>query len=256
MVKGNKIFIQYLKDLKSLGAKAFKLELESEYIQEPLCREISNIIKENSLLFALKLGGFSSYNDILISKNIDADIIIAPMVETDYALKKFIETLRCTYSSFEISNKKIFINIETKSGIENFDKILNSKYFETLDGIVIGRGDLTSSFEIPHSLVNSNDVKKIIIPVIEKCLNNNKKVILGGNITAKSVEFLKDFSSIISGFETRKIFFDFDTVNKENLDNIINKAIEFEIFYLEMLFEIQNQRNIKDRINTLKDRLQ
>ncbi len=251
-------FFKYIKELRTLGAKAFKLEFESEYLKEAYLSKISEILKQNSINLALKLGGFSSYNDILISKNVNADAIIAPMVETSYAFKKFIETLLSVYTADEISNKKIFINIETQTGIQNFSSILNSKYSNLLNGIVIGRGDLISSLNIEHSLIDSSEIEKTIVPVIEKCKQANKNVIIGGEITSKSIDFLKNLSSsAVSGFETRKIFFPRSVIQDKNLKNIINKAIEFEIYYLEMFLKTQNQnsKNIKERIKTLQERL-
>ena len=144
MIKNDGNFIQYLKELKTLGAKAIKLELESEYLQEDLCNKISDILKENSLSLALKTGGFSSLNDIIISKNINADTIVAPMVETDYAFKNFIETIKSVYLENELINKSIFINIETEFGIKNLDNTLNTRYTDLLHGVVIGREYLTS----------------------------------------------------------------------------------------------------------------
>ncbi len=257
MIKNNTKFIEYIKNLKAMGAKAFKLELESEYLKESSIQEISEILKQNSLYLALKLCGFSSYNDILISKNVKADIITAPMIETPYAFKKFIETLLSVYSLDEISNKEIFINIETLTGIQNLDAVLNSKHLKLLTGIVIGRGDLISSLDIEDSLIDSPKIEKIITPVIQKCEKAAKKVIIGGKITSKSTEFLKGLPlSAVSGFETRKILFSKTAIQDKNLKSIIDKAIEFEIYYLETLLNTQNQNsiNIKERIKTLRER--
>ncbi len=258
MIEDDKRFIQYIKELKNLGAKAIKLELESEYLPEFFCKDVSNVLKQNSINLILKTGGFSSYNDIKISKNINADTIVAPMTETPYALKKFIETIRCVYSLDEIKNKHIYINIETVSGIKNLDDILNSKYSNMLEGVVIGRGDLISSFDMPDSSVNSIEMEKIIIPIIQKCKKENKNIILGGQITSKSVDFLKRlYNYDIFGFETRKVFFDSNIIKNNNLKIIINKAVEFEICYLKLLSKILNQNceNIENRIQILKKRL-
>jgi|GluameStandDraft_1065615.scaffolds.fasta_scaffold01277_19 hypothetical protein len=258
MIKNDGNFIQYLKELKTLGAKAIKLELESEYLQEDLCNKISDILKENSLSLALKTGGFSSLNDIIISKNINADTIVAPMVETDYAFKKFIETIKSVYLENELINKSIFINIETEFGIKNLDNILNTRYTDMLDGVVIGRGDLTSSLNLSHSLIDSDCMFETISPVIQKCQKAEKKVILGGEITAKSVNFIKKFTpGTLFGFETRKVFFETSKVNLDYLPNIINKAINFEIYYLNMLLKFPNQNAgiLKKRITALQKRL-
>jgi len=258
MIKDDEKFIQYLKELKILGAKAVKLELESEYLSETLLKEISNVLKENSMAFALKTGGFSSLNDICISKNIGADVIVAPMVETPYAFKKFIETLYSVYSKEELSNKKIYINIETDFGVKNFNEILKADNTGVLDGVVIGRGDLISSLNLPCSLIDSNDLFKTIFPVIKKCADSGKKIILGGKITGKSIDFIKKFPpGMLFGFETRKVFFKLENTDSKALQNMISRAIGFEIYYLNMLIRLQNQNtvNLQKRTAALQERL-
>lgn len=259
MIKENKNIIQHLKNLKDLGAKSIKLELESEYLPENLLYKTSDILKENSLNLALKLGGFSSYNDILISKNINAKIIIAPMIETPYALQKFIETLFDIYSKAELLNKKIYINIETIFGIKNFNEIIKSQPAQYIDGVIIGRGDLISSLNIDPSLINSSLLKNIINPVINTCKKENKKIILGGNITQDTINFINLFEKgTFFGFETRMVFFELENfTSKILIKEAIQKAIGFEICYLEILQESKNQniQNIKKRILTLQKRL-
>lgn len=258
MIHNDENFAKYLGELKLFGAKAIKFEFESEYLPESLCKNISNTIRQNSFKLAVKLGGFSSLNDITISKNINADTIVAPMVETDYAFRKFIETIKSIYPEDELINKSIFINIETEFGIKNLDNILNTRYTDMLDGVVIGRGDLTSSLNLSHSLIDSDCMFETISPVIQKCQKAGKKVILGGEITAKSVNFIKKFTlDKLFGFETRKVFFETSKVNLDCLPDIINKAINFEIYYLNMLLKLPNQNAgiLKKRITALQKRL-
>ncbi len=257
MIEENKNFIQHIETLKHCGAKSIKLELESEYLPESLCKEIVNTLKQNSIPLTLKLGGFSSYNDILVSKNIDAANIIAPMVETPYALQKYIETIFCIYSKEELQTKKIFINIETDFGIKNFNEIIKSKYANLLDGIIIGRGDLISSLNIEPSLVNSSFLKDIITPVIKTCKKEKKKVILGGNITPDTIDFINLFEKdAFFGFETRMVFFKLENFKQDtSIKEAIKKAIEFEIFYLQMTLQTCCCSNIEQRISALQKRL-
>jgi hypothetical protein len=76
-----------------------------------------------------------------LQKKIAADVIVAPMIESKFAFKKFIDST--------LNNKIInkYINIESKLGFENIDEILslhNKKKFKIND-IIIGRLDLTNS---------------------------------------------------------------------------------------------------------------
>ena len=236
-----------------------KLEFESEYLPEDKCLEISNVLKSLEFDLVLKLGGASSLNDVWIAKNINADTIVAPMVESVYGFEKFIKTLLCVYSDYDLLNKKIYINIETKTGIENFQSILEASCMKYITGIIIGRSDLSSSLNMSETLTDSGEMYEIVYPVVEKCFNARKKVIMGGKISPASVSFLKKFKNgYLQGFETRKIFFPSDLLQKEDKDIsfAINKAIEFELYWLQN-YSAKNAPNASDidkRILALKNR--
>ena len=72
------------------------------------------------------------------------------MVESEYALKKFIQCAG--------KNKKnqLFVNLETNLSLLNLPKIINSKAFKHLNGIVIGRSDLAGSLRLAKKDVNKN----------------------------------------------------------------------------------------------------
>lgn len=257
MIEKDENFRKFIQDLKILGASCLKLEFESEYLPEERCLEISNILKEYSFNLVLKLGGFSSLNDIQVSKNANADAIVAPMVESAYGLEKFIKTILCIYSVSEVLNKKIYINIETKTGLENFPGIISSEYMKYVTGVVIGRSDLSSSLKLSEDFIDSDKMYEMILPVVEKCYKEGKKVIMGGKITPASVPFLKKIPrEYLFGFETRKIFFPSVLLQKEGIGDAINKALEFEVYYLQNFSKTfaKNTLDIDKRILALKDR--
>ena len=84
----------------------------------------------------VKIGGCEAKNDIFFCKKISTDSIVAPMIESEYALKKFIQ---CAGKN---KKNKLLVNLETNLSLVNLSKILNSNAFKLLDGIVIGRSDL------------------------------------------------------------------------------------------------------------------
>ena len=90
------------------------------------------------------------------------DGIVAPMVESEYALKKFIQTIPGYF------NGKLFINLESKNGFLNLRKILKTKEFNKLNGIVIGRSDLAGSFNLSKNLVNSDKIFNILNSNLKK----------------------------------------------------------------------------------------
>ena len=126
------------------------------------------ITKKTKLKLNVKIGGCEAKNDIFFCKKISTDSIVAPMIESEYALKKFIQI------AGKNKKNKLFVNLETNLSLVNLPKILNSKAFKLLDGIVIGRSDLAGSLRLSKKDVNkklifndnSNRVKEL-----EKRLN-------------------------------------------------------------------------------------
>lgn len=236
-------------EVKALGASAFKLELESEFLNEEKCFEILKSINKN-LKLILKLGGFSSYNDICLAKKLGANVITAPMIETSYALEKFVRTVLNVYG--ENLDIDLLINIETKNAVKNLGEILSSPYMKYVAGIVLGRKDLALSYDFSEDIIESTAMFNLIYPVVEYCTRWNKKFILGGEISPVTADFIKMFTQdALFGFETRKLFFRYS--NAKNLENTIAKAIEYEIFFVENF--LKEQPSALKRVETLKKRL-
>ena len=87
--KGNRA----TKLLKKLGATGVKQSLEDEGVSFQdikIMRVLTNKIK---LKLNVKVGGCEAKNDIIFCTTIKADGIVAPMIESSYALKKFIQTV-------------------------------------------------------------------------------------------------------------------------------------------------------------------
>ena len=70
-------------------------------------------------------------------------------VEVDL-LKKFIQTVPSSFKG------ELYINLETKNAFSNLYKIIKTKEFTKLKGVVIGRSDIAGSFGLPKSKVDSD----------------------------------------------------------------------------------------------------
>ena len=136
------------------------------------------VTKKTKIKLNVKIGGCEAKNDIFFCKKISTDSIVAPMIESEYALKKFIQ---CAGKN---KKNKLLVNLETNLSLVNLSKILNSNAFKLLDGIVIGRSDLAGSLRLSKKDVN----KKLIL----KCVKLIKKVSM--NIEAKRKSVVKTWS--------------------------------------------------------------
>ena len=201
----------------TIGLKA-EFESEGSTYEEVLA--LKQLGDKINLPIVLKIGGCGALRDIQEAKKIGVSAIVAPMIESKYALNKFVETIRKVYSEDEKIN--LYINIETITGFNAIDKIINDKDFNCIKGIVLGRNDLAKSIEIDN--IEDNRIFEIAEEISKKI--KHKEFIIGGNITEKSLSFIKKLP--ITRFETRKVILD------KNADiESINKAIEFEILWIK-----------------------
>ena len=103
------------------------------------------ITRKAGLQHNIKVGGCEAKTDIFFCEKVGVNGIVAPMVETSYGLRKFIQILN--------DNKKqnLYVNIESINAFNNINLILRSKEFKKLTGLVIGRSDLAGSLNLEKS---------------------------------------------------------------------------------------------------------
>ena len=172
------------------------------------------------------------------------------MIESAYALEKFYENVKDIHAD---ETPNLMFNIETITAYENIDKILKNKYIDKFSIIVFGRNDFCCSLGKTADFCDDNIVFNYICNVLQKIENTGLNLIVGGNITQKSQEFLQKINSDkFTHFETRKIVFDKKILN-EDFKTALQEALEFELLWLEL----KSFKNPLDemRTNILKKRL-
>ncbi len=216
--------LKELIEIKKLGVTAIKLEYESEYYDEKSAFELAELVHRVGLDLCVKIGGFSSVQDLHLCKKMCANSIVAPMIESAYAVEKFLLCVKQVYGN---SYPELFINVETKTAFENLYEIIE-KCSKKISGIVLGRSDLKKSLAIE----NPND--KIILQYCEQlseiCKEKGKKFILGGKINAYASDFISKIPYLTS-VETRKVIFNKECLNEENLEKFLNfelKTLKFK----------------------------
>ena len=211
-----------LKDLKKYNASALKVEFEAEGARIEEAYKLKELALKYDLELTVKIGGCYAKKDLYEAKEIGANNIVAPMIETSYAMEKF--------AKITDDKAKYYINIETKTGFKNLDTIIISKGFNKMSGIVFGRCDMTSSMGLTKLGCDCDMMLNMANIISVKMKKRGKDFIIGGGMSPKSVEFLKKLP-FISKFETRKVVFN-GQIN-ENTPHAIEKALEFEIIWLK-----------------------
>ena len=248
-----KKLIKKLKFLKKIGVTAVKQSLEDEGASFKDIIIMRKITKAAKVDLNVKIGGCEAKNDIFFCKKIKTDSIVAPMVESEYALKKFIQ---CTGTKKNIS---LLVNLESNLSFENLNGIIKSKSFKFLDGVVIGRSDLTKSFGYGKQDVISNEMCDIVTDILKQSKAYGFKTLMGGNIGSSSINFIKKMyeMELLNIIETRNIIIDLDKVEIKDLNLLIKESLLFESDWMRYKAKYYNSigNEYLERSKTIVDRI-
>src|SRR5581483_8079899 len=129
--------IDLLNDLKhNHHVSGIKAEFEAEGTRIEEAMRLKDVTANVGLGLNIKIGGCEAIKDMLDAVSLGAQRIIAPMVETPYALQKFIRAACLVYGDLE-NRVELLVNIETKTACEHFAEMLKIPEIKYLNGIVI-----------------------------------------------------------------------------------------------------------------------
>ncbi len=235
-----KDMLTVLKSLRDdFGVIGIKAEFEAEGTRLDELLRLVEIVRKLNLKLGIKIGGCEAMKDLMECKQFGTDYIIAPMVETDYALKKFIEAKNKIYDKEERKNTEFLINVETVTTKNNLDKIVKTnntyKKDENINGWVFGRVDYTLSQGLNREDINNSDqITNSILDVAKKAKENNLNLVVGGAISVDALSILKKIEKIkLNRFETRKVIFSSEALKIGNLKEGMLKAVNFELLWLK-----------------------
>jgi hypothetical protein len=231
-----KKMVNTLIDLKEthnvIGVKA-EFEAEGTRMEEAL--RLKEVVTRAGLDLTIKIGGCEALKDMYDSRTIGVNNIVAPMIESSYALKKYIQSTKLAFPEEERGEMGFFINLETITGYQNFDEMMLIPEAKDLQGVVLGRVDMTGSMGLSREDINSDKIFEIAEELANKCLKYGKKFIVGGGVSYHSMSFFRNLpKNSLYKFETRKIIFDAQkAMNSKDIDKGILKAVGFELMWLK-----------------------
>lgn len=122
---------------------SYFISLKGEFEAEGLGRDDlaaeSLFAARNGLDYLVKIGGCEAKADINYLMSLGITSVVAPMIETAFAMEKYMEILPADH--FKHSS----VTIETITAVNNIDSIIEAG--TKLSEITIGRTDLTASFK-------------------------------------------------------------------------------------------------------------
>ncbi|HEU0044479.1 aldolase/citrate lyase family protein [Sphingomonas sp.] len=223
------------------GVVAIKAEFEAEGTRPDEYLRLLELTQRADLKTALKIGGCEAVSDLHACHTYGIDYVIAPMVETRYALSKFIDAKNKTHGPQKQRTEFLF-NLETQTTLANLQEMLPLAK-EGVDGIVFGRVDFTLSRGMARTAVNERSITDAVLRVARVCQDHDLELVVGGSVSSDAVDALREIASVrLDRFETRKVVFAGDAVRKESIWDGIANAVDFELMWL------QNKRDYYRRI--------
>lgn len=214
------------------GVVAVKAEFEAEGTRPDEFHRLLELAQRADLKVALKIGGCEAVSDLLASQVYGVDYIIAPMVETPYALSKFIDAKTKTHGA-DAGGTEFLFNLETQTTLDNLDAMLPLARSGT-DGIVFGRVDFTLSRGMPRAAVNDPSITEAVLKVARACAEHDLDLVVGGSVSTDAIEPLRQFQRVrLDRFETRKVIFEGASAARDWIVEGIENAVHFELLWLK-----------------------
>ncbi len=225
-----------LKDLKEnhhvIGIKA-EFEAEGTRMEEAL--RLKEVVTKADLDLFIKIGGCEAIKDMFDARTIGVKGIVGPMIETPYAMSKYVKATHFVFPEEERADMEFLINVETKTGADNLAAMIAHPAFKDISGVVLGRVDMTGSMGLTREDINTDVIFNIACDICTQTHQAGKKMIIGGGVSAHSLPFFAKLpAGTLTKFETRKIIFDAPKALKDpHAGDGILKAVGFELMWLK-----------------------
>ncbi|MDO9556418.1 MAG: aldolase/citrate lyase family protein [Coriobacteriia bacterium] len=229
--------VEVLIDLReNHSVNGVKAEFEAEGTRLEEAMRLKEVVSAAGIGLTIKIGGCEALRDMYECRVLGVARIVAPMIESAYAMHKYIGAVKLAFPEEERSTTDFAINVETLSGFKVFDDMLALPDAEYLDGIVLGRVDLTGSMGLSRNDINSSkEVMDICRTLFTKAKAAGLETALGGGVSAETIPFIHEVGAdLVDRFETRKVIFCCQNgLPASDADKGILKAVGFELMWLK-----------------------
>ena len=220
-----------IKDFKEKNSiVGFKVSFEDEGASLEDIIIMKAISLRNGIPLYVKIGGCEAKTDIINCSRYMIDGVVSPMIESEFAIEKFINC--CDELGF---SGQRFINVETKTCVDNLQNIIDSPSSIKINGFTIGRSDLTASYGLTKKSVNSDMIFKIVKASFKKIKKLGFVTTMGGNLTSDSKDFIIRLyeTGLLDKIETRNIIIKLTDQNIKRVETVIDDALYIETLILK-----------------------
>lgn len=233
MNKNEARMLDILKELRQEhNILAVKAEFEAEGTRKDELVNLLNIVAHADLDLHIKIGGCEAVRDMHECRTFGAGAIVAPMVETPFAMKKYLQAIDAVYTPEEQKNMLYVFNAETITTYNNLDDILAVPGVkEKIDSVSVGRVDFTASLGLTRADINTDKITPYLDTMLRKCDAAGLKCGFGGGVSPETKPVLDAVSDVLYKFETRKVVYRY--FKELKLTDALLLGMEFELLYLK-----------------------
>jgi hypothetical protein len=214
------------------GLAGVKAEFEAEGARLEEIWRLQGLARRVGLGLTLKLGGCEARRDLREARDLGAERIVAPMVETPYALTKYLGAIRDMLGDDPAI--ACSVNIETRTAVANLETMLTLPGITRLDGILVGRADLAGSLGRSRHELDDPAVGALCHEAVRTARSRGLRTAIGGGMAPQAWSFLTTFKpGELDRIETRKLVFDASMLMASGPE-ALEEAIRFEIAWLEV----------------------
>lgn len=186
----------------------------------------------------VKIGGCEALRDMRDLASMGrVENVVAPMIESAFALSKFISMSKRVSEEYGFS-PNLYFNLETISAWESFPSILDlAASSGEITGVTFGRGDFSESIGLPRSEVDSTKVSEYVLMACEKVVEAGLNFCVGGSISTKSIDVLRALSAAgAHAFESRKVSWFFKDIPNTDADFAaqLEAGLRLELNWLDL----------------------
>jgi hypothetical protein len=217
------------------GYAGVKAEFEAEGTRTDELLRLMEIARKADLELGLKVGGCEAMRDLMEAKQIGVEYVIAPMIESPYALSKYIDAKNIVYTEDEQRDTKFLFNLETETAYRHLpDLIAMSEADGGANGLVFGRVDFTLSTGRGRDEINTDAITEYCVETAKSLAGTDQDYVVGGGISMDALVALREIRGVfLSRFETRKVIFDGAALDgPTNLEKGLIEAVHFELLWL------------------------
>jgi 2-keto-3-deoxy-L-rhamnonate aldolase RhmA len=216
------------------GVVSVKAEFEAEGTRVDELLRLVDIARHAGLPLTVKIGGCEAVRDLLEAKQIGVRYVIAPMVETPYALSKYVAAKNMIFDEDEEQDTDFLFNVETITGFENLDEMMKTvEVGRGVAGIVFGRVDFVGSLGESRDSINSSKITDYVVRAAQKSKDAGLDFVMGGGVSSDALDVIREVAAVhLSRFETRKIVFGGDSGTIDSIEEGLVNAVHFEMLWL------------------------